>query len=64
VTLHLERLWTRDLTITTGLVDTYSTPTLLRLLAKHQIDAHRAVLAVGRRRRGCYQDRRHPSVVR
>jgi alcohol dehydrogenase len=27
VTLHLERLWTRDVTITTGLVDTYSTPT-------------------------------------
>jgi alcohol dehydrogenase len=43
VTLHLERLWTRDLTITTGLVDTYSTPTLLRLLASHQIDAHRFV---------------------
>ena len=33
VTLHLERLWSRDVTITTGLVDTYSTPTLLRLLA-------------------------------
>jgi alcohol dehydrogenase len=30
-TLHLERLWARDVTITTGLVDTYSTPTLLRL---------------------------------
>jgi alcohol dehydrogenase len=43
VTLHLERLWTRDLTITTGLVDTYSTPTLLRLLASHQVDAHRFV---------------------
>ena len=34
-TLHLERLWDRDVTITTGLVDTYSTPTLLRLLASH-----------------------------
>jgi alcohol dehydrogenase len=43
VTLHLERLWTRDVTITTGLVDTYSTPTLLRLLASHQIDAKRFV---------------------
>ena len=31
-TLHLESLWTRDVTITTGLVDTSSTPTLLRLL--------------------------------
>src|SRR5450432_1832406 len=30
-TLHLEQLWIRDITITTGLVDTYSTPTLLRL---------------------------------
>jgi alcohol dehydrogenase len=43
VTLHLERLWTRDVTITTGLVDTYSTPTLLRLLASHQIEAQRFV---------------------
>ncbi len=40
-TLHLETLWTRDVTITTGLVDTYSTPTLLRLVASHQIDAGR-----------------------
>jgi alcohol dehydrogenase len=38
-TLHLESLWTRDVTITTGLVDTYSTPTLLRLVASHQIEA-------------------------
>ena len=38
-TLHLEKLWTRDVTITTGLVDTYSTPTLLRLVTSHQIDA-------------------------
>lgn len=30
-TLHLEDLWIKDVTITTGLVDTYSTPTLLRL---------------------------------
>jgi alcohol dehydrogenase len=32
-------LWTRDVTITTGLVDTFSTPTLLRLVASRQIDA-------------------------
>src|ERR1700676_3707994 len=31
-TLHLEQLWARDVTITTGLVDTYSTPMLLRLI--------------------------------
>ena len=42
-TLHLQRLWDRDLTITTGLVDTYSTPTLIRLLASHHIDAQRFV---------------------
>lgn len=39
VTLHLETLWTRDVTITTGLVDAYSTPTLGRLLETRQIDA-------------------------
>ncbi|GGV95047.1 alcohol dehydrogenase [Streptomyces gelaticus] len=32
-TLHLEDLWIKDITITTGLVDTYSTPMLLRMLA-------------------------------
>ena len=42
-TLHLEELWTRDVTITTGLVDTYSTPTLLKLLRGHQLDAGRFV---------------------
>ncbi len=43
VTLHLETLWTRDVTISTGLVDTYSTPTWLRLIAGHQVDASRFV---------------------
>ncbi|MCX5066036.1 zinc-dependent alcohol dehydrogenase family protein [Micromonospora lupini] len=43
VTLHLERLWNRDVTITTGLVDTSSTPTLLRLLTTRRIDAQRFV---------------------
>lgn len=38
-TLHLESLWTRDVTMTTGLVDTSSTPTLLRLVRSHQVDA-------------------------
>ena len=36
--LHLESLWIKDVTITTGLVDTSTTPTLLRLLADRQID--------------------------
>ncbi|MGI8460004.1 MAG: zinc-dependent alcohol dehydrogenase family protein [Propionibacteriaceae bacterium] len=31
-TLHLEDLWIKNITITTGLVDTYSTPTLLAML--------------------------------
>jgi alcohol dehydrogenase len=43
VTLHLERLWTRDVTITTGLVDTYSTPTLLSLLSTGHLDPERFV---------------------
>jgi alcohol dehydrogenase len=42
-TLHLEDLWIKNITITTGLVDAYSTPTLLRLLATHQIDAGRFI---------------------
>jgi len=42
-TLHPKALWTRDLTITTGLVDTYRTPTLSRLVATHQVDAARVV---------------------
>jgi alcohol dehydrogenase len=37
-TLHLERLWIRDVTITTGLVDTFSTPKLLRLIAEGRLD--------------------------
>ncbi len=38
VTLDLEDQWIRDITITTGLVDTYSTPTLLQLVASGQIN--------------------------
>jgi alcohol dehydrogenase len=41
--LHLEDQWTRDVTITTGLVDTYSTPTLSRLMANRQLDGARFV---------------------
>ncbi len=42
-TLHLEDQWTRDITITTGLVDTYSTPTLMRLVVSRQIDARKFI---------------------
>lgn len=41
--LHLEDQWIRDITVTTGLVDTYSVPTLLRLVASGQLDAARLV---------------------
>ena len=37
-TLHLETLWSKNVSITTGLVDTYSTPTLLKLTKNHQIE--------------------------
>jgi len=42
-TLHLEDLWIRNVTITTGLVDTYSTPTLLRMLAAGRLDTTRFI---------------------
>ncbi|GAA3560465.1 zinc-dependent alcohol dehydrogenase family protein [Nonomuraea rosea] len=37
-TLHLEDLWIRNLTITTGLVDTHSTPALLDMIAAGRLD--------------------------
>ena len=37
-TLHLETLWIRDVTITTGLVDTLTTPQLLRLIEERRLD--------------------------
>jgi alcohol dehydrogenase len=42
-TLHLEEQWARDITITTGLVDASSTPTLMRLVTSGQLDAGRFV---------------------
>jgi alcohol dehydrogenase len=42
-TLHLEDLWIKNVHITTGLVDTSSTPTLLRLITAGQIDAGRFI---------------------
>jgi alcohol dehydrogenase len=38
-TLHLEKLWIKDVTIVTGLVDTFTTPTLLKLIAQGRLDA-------------------------
>jgi alcohol dehydrogenase len=37
-TLHLEKLWTRDVTITTGLVDTNTIPRLMKLVADGRLD--------------------------
>jgi alcohol dehydrogenase len=37
-TLHLEKLWIRDVLIATGLVDTYTTPKLLKLIASGRLD--------------------------
>jgi alcohol dehydrogenase len=42
-TLHLEDLWIRNVTITTGLVDTYSTPTLIRLIQSGMINPAKLV---------------------
>ncbi len=43
VDLHLERLWDRNITITTGLVDTYTTPTLLKTVQSGKIDPRRLI---------------------
>ena len=51
VTLHLEDLWSRNLTLRTGLVDTYSTPDLLRMLVDGRLPAGAVVshtFALGR----------------
>ncbi len=42
-TLHLEELWIKDVTITTGLVDTTSTPMLLSMLQAGRLDLSRMV---------------------
>jgi alcohol dehydrogenase len=41
--LHLERLWSQNITITTRLVDTVTTPMLLRTVQAHKIDPLRLV---------------------
>ncbi len=48
--LHLEKLWTRDVTVTMGLVDTFSIPRLMRLISSGRLDpslfaTHRFALA-------------------
>ncbi|MFI8091033.1 zinc-dependent alcohol dehydrogenase family protein [Streptomyces sp. NPDC086080] len=43
VALHLEDLWIKNVTITTGLVDTYSTPTLLRMASAGRLPTSQLV---------------------
>ena len=43
VDLHLEMLWDRNITITTRLVDTVSTPMLIDVLRSHRLDPRRLV---------------------
>ena len=38
VDLHLERLWDRNIAITTRLVDTVTTPMLLKTVEAHKLD--------------------------
>ena len=41
--LHLERLWDRNISITTRLVDTVTTPMLLKTIQSHRIDAKKLI---------------------
>jgi len=43
VDLHLERLWSHNVTITTRLVDTVSTPMLLKTVQSGKLDPHRLI---------------------
>ena len=43
VTLHLETLWSRNITITTSLVDTTSTPLLLKTVQSGKIDPNQLI---------------------
>lgn len=41
--LHLERLWDRNISITTRLVDTVTTPMLLKTVQSRKIDAKKLI---------------------
>ncbi len=43
VDLHLEKLWARNITITTRLVDTVTTPMLLKTLRSGRIDPRKLI---------------------
>ena len=41
--LHLERLWDRNVTITTRLVDTYTTPILLKIVQSEKVNPKKLI---------------------
>jgi alcohol dehydrogenase len=43
VDLHLERLWSHNITLTTGLVDTYTTPMLLSTVESKRLEPKKLV---------------------
>ena len=43
VDLHLEKLWSHNITITTGLVDTFSIPLLLKTVQSNRIDTTKLI---------------------
>ena len=43
VTLHLEKLWDRNITLTTRLVDTVTTPMLLKVVQSGRLDPRKLV---------------------
>jgi len=43
VILHLESLWSRNITITAGLVDTVSTPMLFKTVQSHKLDPQKLI---------------------
>jgi len=68
-TLHLEELWIRNITITTGLVDTNTTPDLLRMLEAGQLDVghmvtHRFALDDFAEAYGVFADPAHTGALK
>ena len=68
-TLHLERLWIRDVLITTGLVDTFTTPKLLKLIAEGRLDptpfaTHRFALSEAEQAYDVFADAAHTNALK
>jgi alcohol dehydrogenase len=68
-TLHLEKLWIRDVTMTTGLVDTFTTPQLLKLIAGGRLDptpfaTHRFELGATMQAYDVFADAAHTNALK